>query len=80
MLILTRKIDEQLRIGDAITITIVGISGGQVRIGIEAPRDVRVLRSELEPRYAPVVRTADAEPLKIGTPAATPPLTVKKKP
>ena len=49
MLVLSRKIDEQIQIGPNITITLVQIRGGSVRIGIEAPRDVRVLRSELPP-------------------------------
>ena len=40
MLILTRKKDESLRIGDDIVITVVSVSGGHVRLGIEAPRDV----------------------------------------
>lgn len=48
MLVLTRRIDEQIRVGDEITITIVRIKGRSVRIGIDAPRDVSVRRSELE--------------------------------
>ena len=47
MLILTRRIGETLLIGDDITIKVVGINGNQVRIGIDAPLDVQVLRSEL---------------------------------
>ena len=50
MLVLTRKIDEQIKIGDDITITIIKLRNNQIRIGIEAPRDVRVLRGELEAR------------------------------
>ena len=47
MLILTRRIGETLLIGDDITIKVVGINGNQVRIGIDAPLDVQVMRSEL---------------------------------
>ena len=47
MLVLTRKKEEKLAIGDNITVTILKVKGNSVQIGIEAPRDVRVLRSEL---------------------------------
>ena len=47
MLVLTRKIDESIQIGPGITITVVRIGPGSVRIGIEANRDVTILRSEL---------------------------------
>jgi carbon storage regulator CsrA len=47
MLVLTRKSREQIQIGDNVVITILRVKGQSVRIGIEAPRDVRVLRSEL---------------------------------
>ena len=49
MLVLTRKLDEQIRIGQDVTITIVRLHGNTVRIGVEAPRDVRVRRAELPP-------------------------------
>lgn len=49
MLVLTRKLMEKLFIGDDICVTVVRIEGGQVRLGIEAPRDVSVVRSELVP-------------------------------
>jgi carbon storage regulator CsrA len=48
MLVLTRKTDEQILIGDNIKITLVRVRGNSVRIGIEAPRDVRIVRGELE--------------------------------
>ncbi len=48
MLVLSRKLNEKIQIGDNITITILGIKGRGVRVGIEAPREVRVLRSELQ--------------------------------
>jgi carbon storage regulator CsrA len=47
MLVLTRKTQEQIHIGDNITISILKLKGNTVRIGIEAPRNVRVLRGEL---------------------------------
>ena len=47
MLVLTRKLDESIQISDNIKITILRIKGNTVRIGIEAPRDVRVVRTEL---------------------------------
>lgn len=47
MLILSRKIGEQIQIGSDITITVTGIEGNRVKIGITAPRDVRVDRMEI---------------------------------
>lgn len=47
MLVLSRKVGEKILIGDSIAITVVRISGGGVRIGIEAPSDLPVVREEL---------------------------------
>ena len=47
MLILSRKPNEQIVIGENIVITVVSISGGHVRLGVEAPREVSVLRQEV---------------------------------
>jgi len=47
MLVLTRKLQERIHIGDNITITVVKIKGNTVRVGIEAPGDVRVFRGEV---------------------------------
>ena len=47
MLILTRRTGETLMVGDEITVTILGVKGNQVRIGINAPRDVAVHREEI---------------------------------
>ncbi len=47
MLVLTRKKDESIMIGHGIEIVILGIDGDKVRIGIEAPRDVTILRKEV---------------------------------
>ena len=50
MLILTRRVNETLMIGDDISVTVLGIKGGQVRIGISAPRSVAVHRQEVYER------------------------------
>jgi len=47
MLLLSRKLGEQIRIGDGIAITVVNIRGGRVRFGITAPRDVPIHRTEI---------------------------------
>lgn len=47
MLILTRQLQQAITIGDDITITVVGVAGSQVRLGIDAPKEVAVLREEL---------------------------------
>ena len=47
MLVLSRKTDEQIFIGDNIKITLVRIKGNTISVGIEAPRDIRVMRGEL---------------------------------
>jgi carbon storage regulator len=49
-LILTRRVDEALMINDDTKITILGVSGNQVRIGIDAPKSVKVMREELYDR------------------------------
>ena len=47
MLILSRKTDQAIKIGDDITISIIAIHGDQVKIGVDAPRDVKVFRQEV---------------------------------
>lgn len=47
MLILSRKLDEKIKIGNDITITIIDIKGDQVKIGVEAPKNVKVFRQEV---------------------------------
>ena len=52
MLVVSRKVGERIRIGDEIAVTIVRLTGGGVRIGIEAPRKIPVVREELSKRDA----------------------------
>ncbi len=47
MLILTRRIGETLMIGDSVTVTVLGVTGNQVKVGITAPQDVEVHREEI---------------------------------
>ncbi len=71
MLILTRRVSETVVIGDDVTVTVLGVKGNQVRLGINAPRDVAVHREEIydrirreqtEKESEPQQRVADANP------------------
>jgi carbon storage regulator len=60
MLVLSRREQERIKLGDSITVTIIRVSGERVRIGIEAPPEVAVVRDELPPHSGPrvsVIRT-----------------------
>ena len=62
MLILTRRVGETLMIGDNITVTVLGVKGNQVRIGVNAPRDVAVHREEIFERIKREEQDGVAEP------------------
>ena len=63
MLVLSRRESQRIKLGDSIVVTVVRVAGDRVRLGIEAPLDVVVLREELAPRNAPT------EPLLLPAPA-----------
>lgn len=60
MLVLSRKVGERLLIGDEIAITVVRIQGGGVRIGVEAPTHLAVIREELKAKLEDERRVAEA--------------------
>ncbi len=52
MLILTRRVDERIFIGDNITLCVLDIEGNRVRLGLDAPKEIAILREEVHQRYA----------------------------
>jgi len=60
MLVLTRKTEESINIGDSIRVTVLAIDGGQIRLGIEAPRSIAVHRGEVYERIQNENRLASA--------------------
>ncbi|MCO2560257.1 carbon storage regulator CsrA [Pseudomonas aeruginosa] len=59
MLILTRRVEETLMVGDDVTVTVLGVKGNQVRIGVNAPKEVAVHREEI---YQRIQKEKDQEP------------------
>jgi carbon storage regulator len=55
MLVLSRRETERIRLGESIVVTVVRVAGDRVRLGIEAPADIVVLRGELETRKPPEI-------------------------
>jgi len=53
MLVLSRRERERIKLGDAIVVTVVRVAGDRVRLGIEAPSEIVILRQELEPENTP---------------------------
>ncbi len=72
MLVLTRRRSEKLYIGGDICVTVVRLEGGQVRLGIEAPRHVAVVRAELTRHGAPADEPAAAERAEAQPPIPAP--------
>ena len=61
MLILTRRVGETLMVGDDVTVTVLGVKGNQVRIGVNAPKDVAVHREEIYDRIQKEQDPSEAE-------------------
>jgi carbon storage regulator len=66
MLVLTRKVGETIIIGGGIRVTVTAIDGNKVRLGIEAPPEVRVDREEVARRLREFASDAAAEPVAVG--------------
>ncbi|HLB43116.1 MAG TPA: carbon storage regulator CsrA [Gammaproteobacteria bacterium] len=82
MLILTRRVGETIIIGDNVIVTVLGIKGNQVRIGINAPKEVTVHREEIYQRIQQEKNAQPKQQEEVITPAATsaaPAITTKKK-
>jgi carbon storage regulator len=61
MLILTRRVGEAVVIGEEVTVTVLGVKGNQVRIGVNAPKSVSVHRDEIYERIKNERETSDSE-------------------
>ncbi|MDA1137519.1 MAG: carbon storage regulator CsrA [Planctomycetota bacterium] len=75
MLVLTRKVDESIIIGDDINIKILALSGSQVKIGISAPRTLRILRKEVHDNIQ--VEAGEASQSEVKSPPPDPEATEK---
>jgi carbon storage regulator len=62
MLVLTRRVGESIDIGKEITVKVIGLYGGQIRLGIEAPKNVPVVRNELNTQDPAVVAQNGMKP------------------
>jgi carbon storage regulator len=67
MLILTRRVGETVMIGNEVTVTVLGVKGNQVRIGVNAPKDVAVHREEI---YERIKREQDQDPRMVAPPVS----------
>lgn len=80
MLILTRRAGEALRIGDEIEVTVMAVNGSQVRIGINAPRDIAVDREEIAERKRRDREAAGAQAPARAAPSKAAPTVTSKAP
>ncbi|MGD0898635.1 MAG: carbon storage regulator [Thermoguttaceae bacterium] len=60
MLVLSRRESQRIQLGESIVVTVVHVTGDRVRLGIQAPANIRVLRGELEPRNPPLAKVVPA--------------------
>ena len=65
MLVLSRKQSQRIKLGDSIVITVVRLAGDKVRLGIDAPRDMLVLRDELEPHDGADLGSSDGLEIEV---------------
>lgn len=70
MLVLSRKEAQRIRVGDSVVVTIVKVSGDKVRVGIEAPSDMLVLRDELEAWSVDEAAAPERPPTGLALPSA----------